>query len=91
MSIETLVKPSREYMADYNIEKIRADFPVLSQHVHDHPLVYLDNGATSQKPVQVIKTLDSLHPIINNIINLHFKQRFIVTQTVKMFVSLPKR
>ena len=69
MSIETLVKPSREYMADYNIEKIRADFPVLSQHVHDHPLVYLDNGATSQKPVQVIKTLDTYYREYNA--NIH--------------------
>ena len=69
MSIETLVKPSREYTVNYNIEKIRADFPVLSQHVHDHPLVYLDNGATSQKPFQVIKTLDTYYREYNA--NIH--------------------
>ena len=39
------------------IEKIRADFPILHQTVNGHPLVYLDNAATSQKPWQVIESL----------------------------------
>jgi cysteine desulfurase/selenocysteine lyase len=39
------------------IEKIRADFPVLHQTVHGHPLVYFDNAATSQKPRAVIQAL----------------------------------
>jgi cysteine desulfurase / selenocysteine lyase len=34
----------------YNVETIRADFPILKQQVHGHKLVYLDNAATSQKP-----------------------------------------
>lgn len=38
-------------------QKIRADFPVLHQQVNGHPLVYLDNGATSQKPRAVIDAL----------------------------------
>lgn len=37
--------------------KIRADFPILHQQVHGKPLVYLDNGATAQKPRQVIDAL----------------------------------
>ncbi|MDN3722904.1 cysteine desulfurase [Aequorivita sp. SDUM287046] len=37
-----------------NIQKIRNDFPILSRKVNGHPLVYLDNAATSQKPQQVI-------------------------------------
>lgn len=40
-----------------DIAKIRADFPVLHQQVNGKPLVYLDNGATSQKPRQVIQAL----------------------------------
>src|SRR5215216_552979 len=40
-----------------NIEKIRADFPILARQVHGRPLVYLDNAATSQKPRQVIQAL----------------------------------
>src|SRR3989304_4294404 len=37
-----------------NVEKVRADFPILSRTVHGKPLVYLDSAATSQKPRQVI-------------------------------------
>src|SRR3981189_857085 len=39
------------------LEKIRADFPILHQKVNGHPLVYLDNAATSQKPRAVIDAL----------------------------------
>jgi cysteine desulfurase / selenocysteine lyase len=39
------------------IEKLRGDFPILHQKVHGHPLVYLDNAATSQKPRAVIDAL----------------------------------
>ena len=34
----------------YNVEKIRQDFPILSRQVHGKPLVYLDSGASAQKP-----------------------------------------
>ncbi len=44
-----------------NVEKIREDFPVLHQQVNGHPLVYLDNGASSQMPVQVAERLDHYH------------------------------
>ena len=40
---------------DWN--RIRSDFPILDQQVHGHPLVYLDNAASSQKPRSVIQTL----------------------------------
>lgn len=42
---------------EYNVERIRADFPILHQKVHGHPLVYLDNAATSQKPRQMIDAI----------------------------------
>ncbi|MFN8209225.1 MAG: cysteine desulfurase [Bacteroidales bacterium] len=45
----------------FDIQKIRQDFPVLSQKVHGHPLVYFDNGATTQKPRQVIDAVTRLH------------------------------
>ena len=41
----------------YDVEARRRDFPVLHQEVHGRPLVYLDNGATSQKPRSVIEAL----------------------------------
>ncbi|HEV2379878.1 MAG TPA: cysteine desulfurase [Terriglobia bacterium] len=39
---------------DFDVERIRRDFPILQQQVHGKPLVYLDNAATSQKPLLVI-------------------------------------
>ncbi|MEM6307101.1 MAG: aminotransferase class V-fold PLP-dependent enzyme, partial [Pseudomonadota bacterium] len=42
----------------YNVEHIRADFPILARQVNDRPLVYLDNGASAQKPKVVI---DAIH------------------------------
>jgi len=41
----------------FDVEKIRKDFPILKMKVHGHPLVYLDNAATSQKPQAVIDAL----------------------------------
>jgi cysteine desulfurase/selenocysteine lyase len=42
---------------EYDVEKIRREFPILHQKVHGHPLVYLDNAATSQKPRAVIDAI----------------------------------
>jgi cysteine desulfurase/selenocysteine lyase len=44
-------------VAGYDVEKVRRDFPILHQKVHGHPLVYLDNAATSQKPRAVIDAI----------------------------------
>lgn len=41
----------------FDIQKIRADFPILSRKVNGHPLVYLDNAATSQTPTQVVDAI----------------------------------
>ena len=41
----------------YDINKVREDFPILSRTVYNKPLVYLDNGATTQKPRQVVEAL----------------------------------
>ena len=41
----------------FDVERIRAEFPILAQTVNGQPLVYLDNGATSQKPRRVIEAI----------------------------------
>jgi cysteine desulfurase/selenocysteine lyase len=41
----------------FDVQKIREDFPILQRQVNGHPLVYLDNAATSQKPMSVINCL----------------------------------
>lgn len=52
-----------------DVQKIRQDFPILDQQVHDKPLVYLDNGATTQKPLSVINAINSYYRKDNS--NVH--------------------
>jgi len=52
-----------------DIQKIRADFPILSTKVHAKPLVYFDNGATTQKPLQVINRIRDYYEEENS--NVH--------------------
>ncbi|WP_323135049.1 cysteine desulfurase [Methylophaga sp. OBS3] len=48
-------------MSALNLQAIRADFPILHQEVNGHPLVYLDNAASSQKPLQVIDKINEYY------------------------------
>ncbi len=48
-----------------NVEEIRKDFPVLDQEVNGHPLVYLDNAATSQRPLQVVQAVEDFYEKYN--------------------------
>ncbi len=52
-----------------DMESLRKDFPILDQQVHGHPLVYLDNAATSQKPRAVIEALSRFYE--NDNANVH--------------------
>ncbi len=52
-----------------DIAEIRSDFPILARKVYDKPLVYLDNGATTQKPQCVIDALTSVYTTYNA--NIH--------------------
>lgn len=53
----------------YDVNRIREDFPILKQIVHGKPLVYLDNAATNQKPLQVLKELEKYYYTMNA--NIH--------------------
>ncbi len=53
----------------FDVEKIREDFPVLGREVNGQPLVYLDSGASSQKPDQVIDRLDRYYRLEHS--NIH--------------------
>lgn len=50
--------PTQQQQKTIDWAKLRADFPILDQKVHGHPLIYLDNAASSQKPNAVINALD---------------------------------
>jgi cysteine desulfurase/selenocysteine lyase len=49
--------------AGFDVEKVRADFPVLKQKVHGKPLIYLDSAATAQKPFAVIDAIRRFHEV----------------------------
>ena len=59
---------------DFDVDKIRKDFPILSRLVNDKPLVYLDNAATTQKPKSVIDSISNYYTYENANIHrgLHF-------------------
>lgn len=54
---------------DYDIQKIRSDFPILSCPIHNKPLVYLDNAATTHKPQCVIDKVSEYYSELNS--NIH--------------------
>ncbi|MBE0677398.1 MAG: cysteine desulfurase [Bacteroidales bacterium] len=81
------------------IEEIRSEFPILSVRVHGKPLVYLDNGATTQKPEQVLRVMEELYRTANA--NVHrgvhslsdiVSDRYeAARETVRAFINAPKR
>jgi len=52
-----------------NAKELRQYFPILHQEINGHPLVYLDNGATSQKPIPVMEAMDKYYKSFNS--NVH--------------------
>ncbi len=82
---------------NWDVEKIRADFPVLSREVNGEPLVYLDNGASSQVPQSVIdrtsKYLAEEHSNIHR--GVHYLSQHATTayeaarEKVKRFINAP--
>jgi cysteine desulfurase/selenocysteine lyase len=81
----------------YDITKIRADFPILSREVHGKPLVYLDNGASAQKPNAVIDAVAHVysHEYANVHRGLHFLSNATTDayekarETVRRFLNAP--
>ncbi len=53
----------------HQIDQLRGQFPILSRHINGKPLVYLDNAASSQKPLQVIEAISAYYSEINS--NVH--------------------
>ncbi|HET8705865.1 MAG TPA: SufS family cysteine desulfurase, partial [Pseudomonadales bacterium] len=60
-----LTLTSQGFLEPAALEKLRADFPILHQNVHNKPLVYLDNAATTQKPLAVIAAEDHYYRFDN--------------------------
>lgn len=66
-----------------DIEKIRKDFPILQTKVYGHPLVYLDNAATTQKPLSVIRAMDDYYKEYNS--NVHRGVHFLSQKATDAF------
>ena len=80
----------------YDVEKIRADFPILSREVNGKPLVYLDNGASAQKPQVVIDAIttayaheySNVHRGLHYLSNLATEKYEAVRGTVARFLGV---
>ena len=64
-----LLAPGGRKPAPYDVGRLRQDFPILHQSVHGRPLVYLDNAATSQKPLAVLSAMQAYYSHDNS--NIH--------------------
>jgi cysteine desulfurase / selenocysteine lyase len=67
----------------FDVDRIRADFPILKEKIHGKPLVYFDNGATSQKPRVVIDTLHRYYTAENS--NIHRGVHFLSEQATAAY------
>lgn len=82
----------------YNINKVREDFPILSRQIYGKPLVYFDNGATTQKPLCVLDAMRNEYLNVNA--NVHRGVHYLSQQatdlheaareTVRKFINAPK-
>lgn len=67
----------------FDPKTIREDFPILSRTVYDRPLVYLDSGATAQKPRCVIEKVDELHRMLNA--NVHRGAHYLSEEVTEQY------
>lgn len=85
-------------MEKYNIDKIRADFPILKREVNGKPLVYLDNGATTQKPSSVINSIVDYYTNMNSNVHrgVHYLSQIstdafeVTRKKVQAFINAPE-
>lgn len=81
----------------YDVQKIRADFPILSRSINGKPLVYLDNGASAQKPQVVIDAVNTayseeysnVHRGLHTLSNISTDKYEAVRATVARFLNAP--
>jgi len=78
-----------------SVEEIRSEFPILSEHVYGKPLVYLDNGATTQKPERVIRRVEevyrtsnaNVHRGVHRLSDIISEQYEAARETVRLFIN----
>jgi len=73
----------------FDIETIRKDFPILNQQIYNHPLIYFDNAATTQKPKQVIDKVNEIYSLKNS--NIHRGVHYLSTQLTEEYENARKQ
>jgi len=73
----------------FDVQAIRADFPILQQTVHGKPLVYLDNAATSQKPKAVLEAVERFYTHDNS--NVHRGVHLLSERATRAFEQARRR
>ncbi|MDP7151984.1 MAG: aminotransferase class V-fold PLP-dependent enzyme, partial [Paracoccaceae bacterium] len=79
----------------YDVQKIREDFPILSREINGKPLVYLDNGASAQKPQIVIDAINrayaeeysNVHRGLHTLSNISTERYEAVRSTIAHFLN----
>ena len=74
---------------EMDIRSIRNDFPILSREVNGKPLIYLDSGATAQKPERVIAAIDNMHRQLNA--NIHRGVHYLSEQATELYEQARER
>lgn len=67
----------------FDVEQIRKEFPILDREVYGRKLVYLDSGATAQKPEAVLRVVDQLHRELNA--NIHRGVHYLSEQATELY------
>src|SRR5688572_7705880 len=83
------LKPSSPQALRFDVAKVRADFPILSEIVHGKPLVYLDSANTSQKPLAVIKATDDYYRHANG--NIHRATHLLSERATALYEGARKK
>lgn len=73
----------------FDVEKIREEFPILGEKVYGKPLIYLDSGATSQKPRQVLEQIDWLNRHLNA--NIHRGVHLLSEEATELYEAARQR
>lgn len=70
-------------MSTFHVNQVRKDFPILDMKIHGKPLIYFDNGATSQKPTQVISRINRYYE--NENANVHRGVHYLSDQATQAY------
>lgn len=87
--VDIIVTLKKQNVMMYDLNKVRADFPILSRQVYNRPLVYLDNAATTQKPRKVVDAITEEYYSVNA--NVHRGVHFLSQQATQLHEEARER